>query len=661
MRIFSRISHKMILTFLLVSVIPISIAGIYSINLATDSFESITLEYTQYDLASAAEEIYDFINYNKSDVIFLSKSPAMRDYFLALSTHSESEINRWRGLLEEHILIFSESKNIYEKVSYIDEDGNNVITIESDGATYRAIPDPSGNVSTRQYFIEAMKLDEDQCFVTAASPSSSSRTTLITYAVPVFDSFDRRRGIIYSTMSAEYFLKPLNESILLEGPTKPVSSLFLISNTNVYLTHRVGEDMDSGSIVEIASLVLSGREDITSGGSGTISDLKDWIITYTPIYFDLNDTEEFLVLIEVTEKAAVFSKVETFSNAFLILISSAIFISIVAAIIITQTITRPLNELMAGTKRIAKKDLSFQIRSRSDDEFGFLANSFNEMAQELEIAYSELEDKVKQRTIRLQLANEKLTALIKELKEANERTKEASKLKSQFIANMSHELRTPLNSIIGFTDVLLDDENLEEDQKDYLRTILKNSENLLQLINDMLDLSKIEANKMDIVYQKVKVEELLRRVHKLMSPLVTEKNIDIDYECEPNLEMYVDKSKLRQMMINLLTNAIKFNKIGGKVRTKVTYDDENKEFVRFEIWDSGIGIHEDNYDAIFDEFQQIDGTETRDYQGTGLGLAITKKFIEMMGGKIWVESKYGEWSKFTFILPKSVGEKKDDA
>ncbi|MBN1786670.1 MAG: HAMP domain-containing protein [Candidatus Methanofastidiosa archaeon] len=650
----------MILTFLLVSVIPISIAGIYSINLATDSFQSLTLEYTQMDLSSSAEEIYDFINYNKSDMTFLSKSPALRDYFLARATHSQSEIERWKGLLEEHFLIFCESRSIYEKVSYIDEDGNMVVSVEGDGASFEVNSDIIENFSTQQFFIETMKLNEDQAFITAASASSTKKTTLVTYAVPVFDEFERRRGIIYSTMSAEYFLKPLNESILVDEPIKKGSSLFLISNTNVYLTHRVGEEMDSGSIVEIASLVLSGREDITSGRSGTIADLQNWIITYTPIFFDQNDTEEFLVLVEVMEKAAVFSKVETFSDAFLILITSAIFISILAAIIITQTITKPLKELIAGTKRIAKKELSFQVKNPSDDEFGFLANSFNDMAKELEIAYSELEDKVKQRTIRLQLANEKLRALIKELKEANEKTKEASKLKSQFIANMSHELRTPLNSIIGFTDVLLDDENLDEEQKDYLKTILKNSESLLQLINDILDLSKIEANKMEIVYQKVKVEELLRRVHKLMAPLVAEKSIYISYECLPNLEIYVDKSKLRQIMINLLTNAIKFNKISGKVKTTVSYLNEEMDAVKFEVWDSGIGIQEKNFEAIFDEFQQIDGTETRDYQGTGLGLAISKKYVEMMGGTIWVNSVYGQWSKFSFILPVSPGEKDND-
>jgi len=655
MRIFSRISHKMIVTFLLVSVLPISIAGIYSINLATESFQSITLEYTQYDLSSSAEEIYDFLDYNISDTIYLSQSPAIRDYFLARATHSQSEISRWTSLLEEHFLIFCESRGIYEKVSFIDEYGNPIVSIEGDGVSFEVISVEGVNVSSQQYFIETMKLDKGQSYVSAASPTSSTKTTLITYATPVFDEIGTKKGIIYSTMSAEYFLRPLNDTILLDNAPNTGSSLFLISNTNVYLTHRVDESMDSGSIVEIASFVLSGSDEITSGKPGTITDLKDWIITYTPIFFDLNNDEEYLVLIEVLEKDAVFSNVKTFSNAFLILISTAIFITIVAAIIITQTITRPLKELMDGTKRLAKKDLSFQIKSHSDDEFGFLANSFNEMAQELEIAYGELEDKVKQRTIRLQLANEKLRALVKELKDANEKTREASKLKSQFIANMSHELRTPLNSIIGFTDVLLDDDSLDLEQKDYLKTILKNSESLLQLINDILDLSKIEANKTEIVYQKVKVDEILRRVHKLMTPLVNEKNIDIDYYCPTNLEIYVDKLKLRQVMINLITNAIKFNKVNGKVRTTVSYLDEKREFVTFEVWDDGIGIQEKNFESIFDEFQQIDGTETRDYQGTGLGLSISKKYIEMMGGNIMVESRYGKWSKFIFMLPVSNG------
>jgi signal transduction histidine kinase len=196
---------------------------------------------------------------------------------------------------------------------------------------------------------------------------------------------------------------------------------------------------------------------------------------------------------------------------------------------------------------------------------------------------------------------------------------------------MSHELRTPLNSIIGFSDVLLDDPDLAEEQRDYLQTILRNSESLLQLINDMLDLSKIEANKMEIVYQKVKVDEALKRVYKLMSPLAKEQNITMVIESEVQPEIEVDKTKLRQILINLLTNAIKFNKHGGVVTSRITYLDETGDFVKISVSDTGIGIREEDYDVIFDEFRQIDGTATRTFQGTGLGLAISKKYVEMLG------------------------------
>jgi signal transduction histidine kinase len=663
MRIFFRLSHKLIITFLLVSVIPISIAAVYSVDLARDSFESFTLENTEYDLYSSAEEIYDFINYNKSDVIFLSKSPALRDYFYAKATYNETQIERWRMLLEEHFLIFCESREIYENVSYVDEDGNEVLSIEGDGLTF-SMKDISElvNVSSQPYFIESVGLEMDQSYITATSTTPATKTTLVTYATPVFDTLGNNRGIIVATMSAEYFLKPVKESFITDDTPKKKSSLFLISNTNVYLTHRVGEDIDSGEIVEIATFVLSGDKNIVSGNSGTLTDQKDWIVTYTPIFLNPSLQDEFLVIVEVLPKDVVFSNVNSFTNAFLLFTSVAIFMSIFAAFIITRTITRPLSELVRGTRKLAKKDLSYQLKVTSEDEWGSLAKAFNEMASELQNSYTALEDKVKERTRRLQLANERLNALVKELQSANKKTREASQLKSQFIANMSHELRTPLNSIIGFSDVLLDEPSLTEEQRDYLQTILKNSENLLQLINDMLDLSKIEANKMDIVYQKVKLDEMLKRVYKLMTPLAKERNITMVIESEVQPEIEVDKTKLRQILINLLTNAIKFNKENGIVTSTIAYLDDSRESVKISVSDTGIGIAKEDFDVIFDEFRQIDGTATRNFQGTGLGLAITKKYVEMLGGKIWVESDPGKGSKFIFTLPTThEGESGNDA
>lgn len=654
MRIFSHLSHRMIITFLLVSVVPISIAGLISNNMTTDLLEDTTLENTQYDLSTSAEEVYDFITYNKSDVIYLSKSPSINDYFESLDSHNINEIEEWKGLLEEHFLVFAESRGIYEKVSYIDGYGNEVIRIEGDGNEYTKIGDADlTNVGTQNFFVSTMKLEMNHTYVSASSTSPITKTTLITYATPVFDDNGDKQGVVVATMSAEYFLKPVNESYPTTISPKPYSSLFLITNSNVYLTHRVGEDLNSGDIVEIATFVLSGNHTIISGEAGTITDIEEWIVTYTPVFIDTIEREEFLVLVEVIEKDIVFSDVAEFNKTYLILISSAVFLSLFAAILVAQTITRPLNALVRGTRKLAKHELSYQMDVEREDEIGSLAESFNEMAKELESSYVALEDKVKERTRRLQLANSQLKALVRELQSANKQIKEASRMKSQFIANVSHELRTPLNSIIGFTDVLLDDEDITDEQKDYLGTILRNSENLLQLINDILDLSKIEANRMDIVYQKVKIDEVVRRVYKLITPLAKEKNITLHFTNEVSCEIDVDKTKFRQIMINLLTNAIKFNKDGGTVRTTITYEDESMEKVKIEVKDTGIGIGSENYSVIFDEFHQIDGTDTRTFQGTGLGLSITKQYVEMLGGKIWVESEYGSWSKFIFTLPTS--------
>ncbi len=214
MRIFSRLSHKMIITFLLVSVLPISIAAVYSVDLASESFERVILENTEYDLYSSAEEIYDFINYSKSDVIYLSKSPAIRDYFYAKATYNETQIERWRMLLEEHFLIFCESREIYEQVSFVDDKGDQIIRIEGDGLAY-SIASPSSlvNVSAQPFFAETMTLAENQSFITATSTTPSTKTTLVTYATPVFDTLGNKRGIVVATMSAEYFLKPIKECL----------------------------------------------------------------------------------------------------------------------------------------------------------------------------------------------------------------------------------------------------------------------------------------------------------------------------------------------------------------------------------------------------------------------------------------------------------------
>ncbi|MGD9116807.1 MAG: PAS domain S-box protein [Dehalococcoidia bacterium] len=256
----------------------------------------------------------------------------------------------------------------------------------------------------------------------------------------------------------------------------------------------------------------------------------------------------------------------------------------------------------------------------------------------------ELEDRVKQRTAELEQRS-------KELAEANVNLEEMSRHKSQFLANMSHELRTPLNSIIGYTKLMLDGlegEINDEQQKD-LQTVYNNSRHLLSLINDLLDLSKIEAGKVAVSYESFTIDELLDDVIPSVKQLAEGKGLSLQYKVTPGINhLYADRAKTKQTLINILGNAVKFTEKGG---INLDVAEKDSEFV-FSVSDTGLGIKKKDLGAIFDSFEQVGPSHVAGFEGTGLGLAISKQFVEMQGGRIWVDSQFGKGSTFTFTLPK---------
>lgn len=235
---------------------------------------------------------------------------------------------------------------------------------------------------------------------------------------------------------------------------------------------------------------------------------------------------------------------------------------------------------------------------------------------------------------------------------------EANRLKSEFLANMSHELRTPLNSIMALSSILLArmDGDLTEEQEKQITIIERSGKNLLRLINDILDISKIEAGRMDLIFAEYDVQEFLENIRMTIQPLVKESNLDFIIEKDPGVEVHsTDENKLRQILLNLLSNAVKFTP-SGEVRLLVKQT-KFEDVLEFQVIDTGIGIEPTHFETIFDPFRQLDGSATRKYGGTGLGLAITKKLVELLGGRIYVESEMGKGSNFRFFLPsKKRGE-----
>jgi signal transduction histidine kinase len=260
---------------------------------------------------------------------------------------------------------------------------------------------------------------------------------------------------------------------------------------------------------------------------------------------------------------------------------------------------------------------------------------------------------VSQESRALQKSEQQLRRLTIELGNQNQRVLEASKLKSEFLANMSHELRTPLNSIVGFTQVLqkgMVPYNSSRYWRD-LQHISTSAEHLLQLIDDILDLAKVEAGRLQFHPEPVDLEKLIGEVKSTLGTVALRKHIDLKFHLDPNLkEIVLDAARLKQVLYNYLSNALKFTPEGGRVEVRLK--PEGKQHFRIEVEDNGIGIHPRDLERLFSKFEQLDSSPSKKESGTGLGLALTKRLVEGHGGSVGVRSEPTQGSTFHAVLPR---------
>ena len=352
------------------------------------------------------------------------------------------------------------------------------------------------------------------------------------------------------------------------------------------------------------------------------------------------------------EQAEAFASVNMIAFITLAVLIVAIGMALVVSILIVRSITHPIQHLAEATRTIARTgNLSHDIAVKGQDEVGQLSITFNQMIASLRESRGklqrwgeELESKVHERTIELEKRSKKLAS-------ANIRLEEMSRYKSEFLANMSHELRTPLNSILGFSEVLQDKMfgDLNEKQEEYVNYVRESGQHLLSLINDILDLSKIEVGKMEMELNEVCIRDLLKNSLTMIKEKALKHGIELSLKLEDATpDIYADERKVKQVVFNLLSNAVKFTPDGGKAGIEAVKKDEH---IRVTVWDTGIGIKEGDKGKLFKEFQQLDNSIAKRYQGAGLGLALSKRLVELHGGKIRVESEPGKGSRFSFTLP----------
>jgi signal transduction histidine kinase/DNA-binding response OmpR family regulator len=481
-------------------------------------------------------------------------------------------------------------------------------------------------------------------FITPIYIDNVTSEPLVVMTVPVVDIFGDYRGIIAAEVNLK-FLWNLVAKIKIgkKGVAYVVNKKGdLIAFNDI---SRVLKNENIAHLPEVAEFVRGNvalhriRAEISRGIYNT-----HVIASHAHL-----NSPDWAVVVEMPVWEAYGSVIQKLILSFLIMLL-CFLIAAVAGFYLSRKITKPIIDLSAATRRISQGNLDTRIEVKSNDEIGELASSFNQMMVDLKRT-TVSRDELAQEVLERKKAQKALWA-------AKKQAESASQAKSDFLANMSHEIRTPMNAIIGFTK-LLQDTRLDAVQSDYVQTVQDSGDVLLALINDILDLSKIEQSKVELEFVAFDLESLIESILKMVRSKMVGSPVDLLYRLEMAPRYFKgDPTRIRQIVINLVGNAIKFTDRGEIfIRVGLAPSDRQgagrpgqERRLKISIRDTGIGIPAYKRDLVFETFTQADSSTTRKYGGTGLGLSIARAFVEKMGGKIWIEPADGGGSEFIFTL-----------
>lgn len=478
----------------------------------------------------------------------------------------------------------------------------------------------------------------------------------IKYPMEIGDSaaIERELSDIRAKMNdVEVFICDFDQKITYSTHKDKVSTTLTDSINNKHISRKLTETLETG--LEPRVDPRKPLEDFVSG--------RRQIVVMRPI---LNDKDCYHChgaskkvlggIVVRLDAERTYAQVVAQRNRTIIIVIFLIPVAIILTyIMVNQLVRHPVENLADKAKKFAEGDMSVKVDVKTEDEIGILGRTFNYMVESVASFSNKLEEEVKRKT---GLLNER-TRLMNLLERANKDLRELDKLKSTFLANMSHELRTPMNAIIGYTDLMIDgvDGPVNEDQVKSLNKVANNARHLLQLINDVLDISKIEAGKMKINPKELDLKWLIASATPAFEPQMKIRGITLTVDIPDGMPLvYGDEDRVKEILINLLSNAIKFTQKGGITISSCLSErgvkpGEPPLFMEICVQDTGIGIKEEDLGKIFDKFVQADLTTIRQYEGTGLGLSIARGLVSLHKGIIWVTSNVGEGSRFCFTLP----------
>ncbi len=610
---FNRLSHQILLVFVLVIIVCLGISGWYMLQISGNIVTRKISDGDQNFAGRIAQEVAAEMASVKPTLTLLAQTRGLR--FME-ATEVKGEIDRVQRS-------FPEITNIY----VADVEGKQIA---------RTGTEELENVSKIWSFQVAKGGDE---LVSDIYLKPATSEPMQTITLPIMDN-----GAVVGVLSADITFQRIMLSVM-DIDVGGNGNVVVVADNGRVVAHTHMEQVPELDLsrLSVVKAVLAGEEGTMEGYTDELG--RQVLGSYMPI------RELGWGVVIQRPLADIDAEVGQLRTTILWATIAGVFLSVLAGALVARQITKPIQQLASASERVAQGDLSTLVDVKSSNEVGVLAHSFNQMVVSLEKSRDELQQWGEELERRVHERTAELEQRSQELADTNVRLEEMSRHKSQFLANMSHELRTPLNSIIGYTKLMLDglEGDISEEQREDLHTVYTNSKHLLELIEDLLDLSKIEAGKMQLSYQTFSISELLAGVIPSMEQLAREKGLTLTYSVTPDIDhLYADKAKTKQVLINILGNAVKFTNEGS---IKLDVAESDGEFM-FSVTDTGIGIKEEDLEAIFDSFQQVGPAQIAGYEGTGLGLTISRQFIEMQGGRIWAESELGKGSTFTFTLLK---------